>query len=439
MHTRGRPPLHWWWISLVLVGMGVAGSAHLLGRALALYGPSKPAALDICSALFRASCDAALADERFSFLNIPLAGWGLVYFSTLAGLLLLARFLEGSFETDALIAGSALAVAGLGAGIALTAGMLLGVAPLCPFCLALHAVSLALVFSLQRTTERPVAEQVQRLRDAASGLLRSRAETPESTRWQLVGFASVALVALLAYQWVYVESALRRPQPMSSPDRARLIADFQTSPQVLVPVTDLDPHLGPLTAPVQLVVFESFRCTHCQRLASGLSRLHQRFRDQLVVVYKHYPLSTHCNRQLPADLQPGACEIAWAAEAANQQSSFWPFHDAMLTAESPPSEESLRLTAVRLRLDPDRFDRDRRSDTARQRVADDVALGNQLKLPGTPAVFLNGRWVRAANAEVLEILVRHELARVAKSNPLDRAGNETGRPGRDGRSVRGGG
>jgi len=417
----------------------MAGSVHLLGRALALYDPSKPAALDICSAVFHASCDAALADERFSFLNIPLAGWGLVYFSTLSGAILLARFLEGTFETDALIAGSALTLAGLGAGIGLTACMLLGVAPLCPICLALHAVSLALVFSWQRTTDRPISEQVQRLRDVAGQIVRSRTEPPESIRWQLVAFACVALVALLAYQWVYVESTLRRPRPMTAPDRARIIADFQSSPQVLVPVTNLDPHLGPLTAPVQLVVFESLRCPHCQRLASGLSRLHQQFRDQLAVVYKHYPLSTHCNRQLPADLQPGACEIAWAAEAANQQSSFWPFHDAMLTVESPPSEESLRSTAQRLRLDTVRFDRDRRSDSTRQRVAEDVALGNQLKLPGTPAVFLNGRWVRLARAEVLEILVRHELARVGKSDPLDRAENESGRPGRDGRSVRGGG
>jgi protein-disulfide isomerase len=147
-------------------------------------------------------------------------------------------------------------------------------------------------------------------------------------------------------------------------------------------VTSVDPHLGPLSAPVQLVVFESFRCPHCQRFATDLSRLHREFGDRLLVVYKHYPLSTHCNRLLSADLQPGACEIAWAAEAANLQSGFWPFHDAMLAAESPPSEESLRATARRLRLDPVRFDRDRRSDSARLRVAGGCRTGESAEAPG---------------------------------------------------------
>ena len=438
MYTTGRPPLRWWSTSLLLVGLGLAGSAYLLARLFALLDPSANATPDLCSAVSLPSCDHALTDEDFWVLGTPLAGWALIYFSALGGLLLLARFVEGEFETDSLIAASVLTLAGVSVGLALTTAASLGHAPICPVCLLLHAVSLALLFSLQRTVDRAVAEQVRRVREVSVGLLQLGERTPESTRWHLVGMGSVVLLALLAYQWVYVETTLRRPAPVTAQDRERLIAAFRASPQVALPVTGLDPHLGPLSAPVQLVVFESFRCPHCRRFAADLSRLHREFRDRLLVVYKHYPLSTHCNRLLPADLQPGACELAWAAEAANLQSGFWPFHDAMLAAESPPSEDDLRATARRLRLDPDRFDRDRRSDPARQRVAEDVALGNQLKLPGTPSVFLNGRSVRSTKAEVLEILVRHELERIAKSNPPDRAGNESGRPRREGRPARGG-
>ena len=401
------------------------GSAYLLSRLFTLLGPSPHATPDLCSAVLLASCDATLADERYWVLSIPLAGWGVVYFTTLAGLLLLARFVEGEFETLALVTASILTLAGFGVGLVLTAVMLLGHAPICPVCLLLHAVSQALLISLQRTVARPVRDQTRQVWSATQWLLRPRAETPESARWHMVGVGVVALLALLAYQWVYVEATLRRPTPVTAQDRAKLIAAYRASPQVAVPVTDLDPHLGPLTAPVQLVVFESFRCPHCQRFAAGLLRLRHEFRDRLLVVYKHYPLSTPCNSRLEADLQPGACELAWAAEAAHRQARFWPFHDAMLANADQPSEESIRETVRKLRMDPARFDADRQSDAARQRVAEDVALGNALKVPGTPAVFINGRLVRSSRADVLEILVREALeSSVASSVKLDRAVHE---------------
>jgi protein-disulfide isomerase len=108
-------------------------------------------------------------------------------------------------------------------------------------------------------------------------------------------------------------------------------------------------------------------------------------------------------------MQPGACELAWAAEAARLQGCFWPFHDALLAAGPLAPAESIAEAARRAHLDPARFDADRRSDDARIRVAEDVALGSRLQIPGTPTVFLDGRLVGSVRSEVIEILVRHEL------------------------------
>ena len=250
-----------------------------------------------------------------------------------------------------------------------------------------------------------------------------------------MGFGGVALLAVVAYQWVYVEAALRRPHEARPPDRAQVIAAYRASPRVALPVSEADPHLGPLAAPVQLVVFESFQCPGCRRLAGTLTELQRRFRDRLVVVYKHYPLSTSCNRRLTVDMQPGACEIAWASEAANRQARFWPFHDALMAAGTGAYPQTIADAVRRLHLDPARFAADRQSDSTRTRVAQDIALGNQLKIPGTPALFLDGRLVPSARAEVLEILIRDALHRgsqarrdeVAPSTSLGRPANE-GRP-----------
>jgi len=417
MKARALSPDRWWLVCILLVGIGLAGSAYLTGRVFASFASGKPEGFDLCAALFSTGCDDTLADERSWILNVPIAGWGLVYFTSLAGLLFLARFMKRAFETEALLAGSLVTLAGIGVGLALSVAAWLGHARLCPLCLSVHAINLLLLLALRQASGRPVREQVRILRDASEWLLRSRAEMPDPVRWKFVGFGAVALLAAVAYQWVYVESALRRPPAAAAPDRARIIAAYRASPRFTLPATEEDPHLGPLTAPVRLVVFGSFQCPACRRFAGTLSQLQHRFRDRLLVVYKHYPLSTRCNRRLTEDMQPGACEFAWAAEAARRQERFWPFHDALLAAGTDASEATIAQTVRRLKLDPARFDADRQSNSTRDRVAEDIDLGNRLKIPGTPAVFLDGHLVRPARGEILEILIRHELGQQTAGSP----------------------
>jgi protein-disulfide isomerase/uncharacterized membrane protein len=415
-------------LGIALASAGVAASAYLLARTFALLTPARHPVLDVCSALFSTSCDGTLADPRSWVLGIPLAGWGLVYFATVAAALALARFVAGAFERPALIAASALALAGGVLGVALTLGAWWGGEPICPMCVSIHALSLGLCFVLQRAIGQPLRSQVALVRAALAGLFRSGA-VPESARWQFVGIGCVALVTAMSYQWVYVESSLRRPAVAPPADPGKTIAAYTATPEQELPVSESDPHHGPLDAPVRLVVFESFQCPHCQRFAATLPRLEREFRERLLVVFKHYPLSTRCNDRMREDLQPDACEIAWAAEAARQQARFWPFHDAMLAASQRPDAGAIERAARGAGVELARFEADRRSAAVHDHVAEDIALGNRLRLPGTPAVYLDGRLVRPASAEVLEILVRHELERrAARALAPGRAARPTGPP-----------
>ena len=407
---------HAWAGCFLLAGAGLALSVYLVGRVFASLASTAPGGYDLCSALFSTSCDEALRDERFWILNVPVAGWGVAYFTALTGLLFLARFMRRSFEAEALLAATLLNLAGIGIGMALLAWAWVAHAPVCPFCLAVHAINLLLLAALWRTGEQSLPARLRLLRDAWAWLRGSRTESPEPARWKLVGLGSVALLAVVAYQWVYVEAALRRPHPAPAPDRAEVVAAYRASPPHDLPVTAEVPHLGPLDAPVQLVVFESLRCPGCRSLSVTLSRLRRKFGDRLLVAYKHYPLSSRCNGRLTSDQQPGTCEMAWAAEAAHRQARFWPFHDALLTTGGD-APRAIAEAARRLNLDPTRFSEDRESRSARDAVARDIALGDRLKIPGTPAVFLEGRLVRQPTEDVLEILIRDELERHVAGSP----------------------
>lgn len=404
MNPTPRAARRWWPVCLLFAAFGLAQSAYLLGRVMTLL--SGPATPDLCSILFATSCDATLGDDRTWILGAPVAGWGLVYFTTLGAFLVLARLIPGAFAADALLAGSLLSLAGNGVGIALVASASVDHGTLCPLCLSVHATNLLLALALWRASSRPFAARLEALRAASLWLGSSWAGTSESARWKLVGFSVPALLAIVVYQWVHAEGALRRPPP---PDRAAIIAAHRAAPHVDLPLDADDPHLGPLSAPARLVVFESFRCPGCRMLSGALPRLRARFGDRLLVAVKQYPLSTTCNMRLTRDMQPGACELAWAAEAARRQSQFWRFHDALFASGTKVAPETVEMLARRLHLDLARFASDRASEEAKQRVAADIDLGSRLKIPGTPAVFLNGRLVRATSAEALEILIRSDL------------------------------
>jgi protein-disulfide isomerase len=389
------------------VALGTAIATPLLTRTFGLLGSRHPETFDLC-ALLAADCDAALGDQRFWLFGVPPAAWTLVYYATLAGLLFLARFLKETFQAEALLAAAVVTLSGVLAGASHALAGALGRVPVCAACLVVLWVNVMLLFAVHKASARSLGEQVRLLRTAGQWVLRSGPAAPQA-RWKLVGLVSVAFAAIVVYQWLYVETDLRRQRAASASATDRMIAAYRTSPRVAIPVSPDDPHLGSLRAPIQMTVFASFTCSACRRFAPVLQQLRERFGDRLLVAFKHYPLSTECNDRLTVDQQPGSCEVAWAAEAAHRQGAFWSFHDAMFAAAAEGVDESTIVRVVReLDLDGVQFAADRKSASARERVAENAELGTRLRIPGTPAVFLNGRLVRPA-LEALEILIRQEL------------------------------
>jgi uncharacterized membrane protein len=180
--SHQRSSQHWWSACLLLAALGLAVSAYLLSRTFALLTEPRPGTFDLCSALFSTDCDAALSDARLWFLGVPVAGWGLVYFSTLASLLLLGRFMGPVFAAEALLASLLMNLAGIGAGLALAFAALWGHASPCNPCLVVHAISVLLLLALLKASGTSVRGRVRLLRNATDWLFRSGVEASARER-----------------------------------------------------------------------------------------------------------------------------------------------------------------------------------------------------------------------------------------------------------------
>jgi protein-disulfide isomerase len=166
------------------------------------------------------------------------------------------------------------------------------------------------------------------------------------------------------------------------------VRDLGSAP--VPPLGDEDHVRGPADAPL-VIEYADFECPYC-------AALHVRLIDRpLRRVFRHFPVKTSHPRAWPA-----AC----AAEAAGLQGRFWEMHDLLFADPARLEDPHLWDRAGRLRLDTERFDRDRRSDAVRDRVRRDFESGVRAGVVTTPTLFLSTGVVAGRGAaEAVDALI----------------------------------
>lgn len=140
------------------------------------------------------------------------------------------------------------------------------------------------------------------------------------------------------------------------------------------------PDTGPADAPVTIVAFSDFQCPFCRKAALLIKQVKQLFPDRVRIVFKHYPLDFHTH----------ALDAALAAEAALAQGRFWEMHDKLFALQGGLSDEAIEGAASSAGLDLTRWQDDLESSEVIERVNRDKEEALELKLSGTPAIFVNG-------------------------------------------------
>ena len=104
------------------------------------------------------------------------------------------------------------------------------------------------------------------------------------------------------------------------------------------------------------------------------------------IVFKHMPLSFHSKA-------PAAHA---AAEAALMQDKFWEMHDLIFENQRDLSTATFEKYAKQIGLDIEQYKKDLKSEALKKRIADDTSQARKLGATGTPAFFINGRFLSGA-------------------------------------------
>ena len=392
-------------ICWTLTALGLVTSFCILWRQAVLTGLWPGGSTDLFLALFGVGHGEMLESPVAVQYGLPLAGWSLIYYATLAGFLLLGHLLSKDFAFEANFAAFLVSLPAFFISLFLAWIMFTGQVPFCGLCTLAHLNNLLLAFSLRRLTGRPATQLIRALISGAGYLITGKTAEPAQARWKLLGLLTVALVALVLYQWVLIqvpsEASINNPQ--------RILAKYETSTEQDIPIGPDDPVLGSPSAELQLVVFSDFQCPACDRYAGELHAMVDQYADKLQVVYKHFPLSETCNPTMKINLHSRACEAAYAAEAARKQGKFWPFHDKLFAADLRLVATTFSSLARDSGLDLDRFNADRVEESTKAKVQADIELANRLKIKSTPTLFLNRRPVSSIRPQDVRLLIHRLL------------------------------
>ena len=164
------------------------------------------------------------------------------------------------------------------------------------------------------------------------------------------------------------------------------------------------PGVGPADAPVTIVEFSDFECPYCSRMTDTLKQVKENYGETIRLVFRQYPLAMHANAQKAAE----------ASLCADEQGKFWPMHDLLFAEQKTLTVPDLKEKAKRLELDSAAFDACLDEGRFAAQVNQDMQAGAKAGVSGTPALFINGRFLSGAQPlESVSAVIDQELAKVS--------------------------
>lgn len=190
-----------------------------------------------------------------------------------------------------------------------------------------------------------------------------------------------------------------------------------------IPVNSDDPTRGPADAAVTIVEFCEFECPYCRKVQDTLSKIRERYRDDVRIVWKDHPLPFH-DQAMPAAV------LARLVLERRGNAAFFSIHDRLFEGNAELSEDTLIRLAKEYSIAWPEVQRALEKSRSRSRIEASSDLAAEFRVSGTPNFFINGVRLRGAQPfEKFEVAVDAQLTKakalLAKGVAKDRLYRET--------------
>lgn len=127
---------------------------------------------------------------------------------------------------------------------------------------------------------------------------------------------------------------------------------------------------------ITLVEFFDYQCPHCKEMAAIVDEIISK-NPQLRVVYKEFPI-----------FSGSSIYAAKAALAAQKQGKYLAFHDALMHADNPLSNEKILAIAKQSGLDVNQLKKEMKSKAIDTEIKNNQKLAKKLEILATPTFII---------------------------------------------------
>jgi uncharacterized membrane protein len=389
-------------LAFAALGLGAAATSTYVHYRL-LTEPSYTSFCDVSSTV---SCTEAYLSPYGSFLGIPVAPLGLLYFAFVLAMAAMTRAPSSAAHDSAPAYIFAMSTMALAFVLYLGWASYFVLDVFCVLC-AITYVSVIAIFVLSGgATALPMTKLPSRaMRD-----VRALVATPVAlVTAVLFAAAAVAVVAAFPREGLAQASATSEPPPLppvTDAERVKLAEWWELQPKVDLPIPDNG-------AKVLIVKFNDYQCGACKITHDLYKGVLNKYAagGQVRYIVKHFPLEPECNVNVPGGNHYASCEAAAAVIMARTKGTSTKMEEWIFANFGPPA------------LTPDQVkqaardvagvqDFEAQYARALEEVKTDAGLGKLLDVHSTPTFFIAGRRLpQAVQPQYLDVIIDLELKR----------------------------
>lgn len=366
-------------ILFALIGLGASTVSSYVHYKLL----TEPSYQSFCDVGATVSCTQAYLSQYGSFMGVPVALGGVIFFAMALALAALGGGAASPARETAPAYIFLLSTIGLAFALYLAWSSYFVLKVFCILCAITYVSVIALFIISGGATTFPMTTLPRR----ASRDLKTLVTSPLAlvTILLILG-GGVALLQAFPDETAGAQQqaeAMATYQPLTDDQRKQLMDWWNVQPVVDLPIPPAD------GTKVLIVKFSDYMCPSCRAAHNAFKPVLAKYEGKGVqFVMKHYPLEPECNPGLGGGNHYGSCEAAAAYEMAKATPHLAKLDDWLFEHQQTLSRDVVRNAAEE---QAGIKDFDARYEMALQTVKTDASLGALLKVNSTPTIFINGR------------------------------------------------
>ncbi|MCD4693736.1 DsbA family protein [bacterium] len=220
--------------------------------------------------------------------------------------------------------------------------------------------------------------------------------------WAIIFFIFLFLISLVFILIsIYIIKEVKNyqnPNLINSDLKNQVIYHLNTQKQYFNPEgnNSINFSIGTNTPKLTIVEFSSFSCPRSKSSFSKIRQLGLKYKDDVKVVFRHYPTDEH------------SFFLSQASYCAGEQGLFWAMHDKFFQNQGNFYEEDVYNFAKQISLDNNLFSKCMDLNKYEDEVKNDMIDAERLDIEGTPTWFFNGRKISGdIPLEMMEAIIQN--------------------------------